>query len=76
TTSSAAVAYAFAKTGLKTVVIDFDVGLRNLDLIMGCERRFVYDLINVVREEATITQAIIKDKRIDDLYIIPASQTR
>ncbi|OIN83513.1 septum site-determining protein MinD [Francisella sp. TX07-6608] len=76
TTSSAAVAYAFAKKGLKTVVIDFDVGLRNLDLIMGCERRVVYDLINVVREEATINQAIIKDKRIDDLYIIPASQTR
>ncbi|MBK2239865.1 P-loop NTPase, partial [Francisella tularensis] len=57
TTSSAAVAYAFAKKGLKTVVIDFDVGLRNLDLIMGCERRVVYDLINVVREEATINQA-------------------
>jgi len=67
TTSSAAIAYAFAKRNLKTVVIDFDVGLRNLDLIMGCERRVVYDLINVVREEATINQAIIKDKRIDNL---------
>ena len=76
TTSSAAIAYAFAKRGLKTVVIDFDVGLRNLDLIMGCERRVVYDLINVVKEEATINQAIIKDKRVDNLYIIPASQTR
>lgn len=76
TTSSAAIAYAFAKRNLKTVVIDFDVGLRNLDLIMGCERRVVYDLINVVREEATINQAIIKDKRIDNLYLIPASQTR
>ncbi|GAB4224899.1 MAG: septum site-determining protein MinD [Francisella sp.] len=76
TTSSAAIAYAFAKKGFKTVVIDFDVGLRNLDLIMGCERRVVYDLINVVREEATINQAIIKDKRVDNLYIIPASQTR
>ncbi|AJC48264.1 septum site-determining protein MinD [Allofrancisella guangzhouensis] len=76
TTSSAAIAYAFAKRGLKTVVIDFDVGLRNLDLIMGCERRVVYDLINIVKEEATINQAIIKDKRIENLFIIPASQTR
>ena len=76
TTSSAAIAYAFAKRGLKTVVIDFDVGLRNLDLIMGCERRVVYDLINVVRGEATVNQAIIRDKRIDGLYVIPASQTR
>ncbi|AXA34383.1 MULTISPECIES: septum site-determining protein MinD [Francisella] len=76
TTSSAAIAYAFANRGMKTVVIDFDVGLRNLDLIMGCERRVVYDLVNVVKEEATINQAIIKDKRVDNLYIIPASQTR
>lgn len=76
TTSSAAIAYAFAKRGKKTVVIDFDVGLRNLDLIMGCERRVVYDLVNVVKEEATINQAIIKDKRVDNLYLIPASQTR
>ena len=76
TTSSAAIAYAFATRGLKTVVIDFDVGLRNLVLIMGCERRVVYDFVNVVKEEATINQAIIKDKRIDNLYIIPASQTR
>lgn len=76
TTSSAAIAYAFAKRGMRTVVIDFDVGLRNLDLIMGCERRVVYDLVNVVKEEATVNQAIIKDKRIDNLYIIPASQTR
>ena len=76
TTSSAAIAYAFAKRNMKTVVIDFDVGLRNLDLIMGCERRVVYDLVNIVKEEATVNQAIIKDKRIDNLYIIPASQTR
>ena len=76
TTSSAAIAYSFAQKGLKTVVIDFDVGLRNLDLIMGCERRVIYDLVNIVKEEATINQAIIKDKRIDNLYIIPASQTR
>ncbi len=76
TTSSAAIAYAFAKRNMKTVVIDFDVGQRNLDLIMGCERRVVYDLVNIVKEEATVNQAIIKDKRIDNLYIIPASQTR
>lgn len=76
TTSSAAIAYAFANRGLKTVVIDFDVGLRNLDLVMGCERRVVYDLVNVVKDEATINQAIIKDKRLDNLFIIPASQTR
>jgi septum site-determining protein MinD len=76
TTSSAAIAYAFAKRNMKTVVIDVDVGLRNLDLIMGCERRVVYDLVNIVKEEATVNQAIIKDKRIDNLYIIPASQTR
>ena len=76
TTSSAAISYAFAKRGLKTVVIDFDAGLRNLDLIMGCERRVVFDLINIVKNEATINQAIIKDKRVDNLFIIPASQTR
>jgi septum site-determining protein MinD len=58
------------------VVIDFDVGLRNLDVVMGCERRVVYDLVNVVRGEATVRQALIKDKRIEDLYILPASQTR
>jgi hypothetical protein len=76
TTSSAAIGTALALRGFKTVIIDFDVGLRNLDLIMGCERRVVYDLINVVHGEATLNQALIKDKRVDNLYILPASQTR
>jgi septum site-determining protein MinD len=62
--------------GFKTVVIDFDVGLRNLDLIMGCERRVVYDFINLINKESNINQTLIKDKRIDNLYILPASQTR
>ncbi len=62
--------------GHKTVVIDFDIGLRNLDLIMGCERRVVYDFINVINGEATLKQALIKDKRLSELYILPASQTR
>ncbi len=65
-----------AKKGHKTAVIDFDVGLRNLDLIMGCERRVVYDFINVINEEATLNQALIRDKRCNNLYILPASQTR
>lgn len=76
TTSSAAFATGLAQRGYKTVVIDFDVGLRNLDLIMGCERRVVYDFINVIHGEAKLAQALIKDKRIDNLYILPASQTR
>ena len=62
--------------GHKTCVIDFDVGLRNLDLIMGCERRVVYDLVNVIQGEATLNQALIKDKHCDNLFILPASQTR
>lgn len=76
TTTSASFATGLAQKGFKTAVIDFDVGLRNLDLIMNCERRVVYDLINVVNEEATIKQALIKDKRCENLYILPASQTR
>jgi septum site-determining protein MinD len=76
TTTSASFASGLALRGHKTVVIDFDVGLRNLDLIMGCERRVVYDLINVVNGEASLNQALIKDKNCDNLYIIPASQTR
>ncbi len=76
TTTSAAIAMGLAKRGHKTVVIDFDVGLRNLDLIMGCERRVVYDLVNVINDEANLKQALIKDKRCDQLYILPASQTR
>ena len=62
--------------GHKTVVIDFDVGLRNLDLIMGCERRVVYDFVNVINGESNLKQALIKDKRTDGLFILPASQTR
>jgi septum site-determining protein MinD len=76
TTTSAAIAMGLAKKGHKTAVIDFDVGLRNLDLIMGCERRVVYDFINVVNGEATLNQALIKDKNCGQLYILPASQTR
>lgn len=76
TTSSAAIATGLALRGHKTVVIDFDVGLRNLDLIMGCERRVVYDFINVINKEANLKQTLIKDKRTDGLYILPASQTR
>ena len=76
TTTSAAFGMGLALRGHKTVIVDFDVGLRNLDLIMGCERRVVYDFVNVVNQEATVTQALIKDKRVSNLYILPASQTR
>ncbi len=76
TTSSAALSTGLAMRGHKTVVIDFDIGLRNLDIIMGCERRVVYDFINVINGEATLRQTLIKDKRIPALYILPASQTR
>jgi len=76
TTTSAAIAMGLAKKGHKTAVIDFDVGLRNLDLIMGCERRVVYDFVNVINGEATLRQALIKDKRCNQLFILPASQTR
>lgn len=76
TTTSAAISAGLALRGKKTVVIDFDVGLRNLDLVMGCERRVVYDFVNVIHKEASLRQALIKDKRLDNLYILPASQTR
>ena len=76
TTTSAAFASGLALAGHKTAVIDFDVGLRNLDLIMGCERRVVYDLINVIQGEANLTQALIKDKQCDNLFVLAASQTR
>lgn len=76
TTTSASFATGLAQRGHKTVVIDFDVGLRNLDLIMGCERRVVYDLVNLVNEESSLTQTLIKDKRTENLFILPASQTR
>jgi len=76
TTTSAAIAMGLAKKGHKTAVIDFDVGLRNLDLIMGCERRVIYDFINVINGEASLNQALIRDKNCNQLYILPASQTR
>ena len=76
TTTSASFASGLALRGNKVAVIDFDVGLRNLDLIMGCERRVVYDFINVIQGEATLKQALIKDKHCDNLFILPASQTR
>src|SRR5438477_12138455 len=76
TTSAAAIAAGLALRGHRTVVIDFDVGLRNLDLIMGCERRVVFDFINVINGDAKLNQALIKDKRTDNLYVFPTSQTR
>jgi len=76
TTTSASIATGLALRGHKTAVIDFDVGLRNLDLIMNCERRVVYDFVNVINQEANLTQALIKDKHCDNLWILPASQTR
>ena len=76
TTTSASFSSGLALRGYKTAVIDFDVGLRNLDLIMGCERRVVYDFVNVTQGEATLKQALIKDKRFDTLFILAASQTR
>jgi septum site-determining protein MinD len=76
TTTSASFATGLAMRGHKTAVIDFDVGLRNLDLIMGCERRVVYDLINVINNEANLHQALIKDKQCEGLFVLAASQTR
>lgn len=76
TTSSAAIGTGLALKGFKTVIIDFDIGLRNLDLIMGVERRVVYDFVNLINGDSNVTQTLIKDKRVDGLYILPASQTR
>ena len=76
TTSTAAIGAALAQGGEKVVVVDFDVGLRNLDLVMGAERRVVFDFINVVQGDAKLAQALIRDKRIDTLSLLPASQTR
>jgi septum site-determining protein MinD len=76
TTTSASFASGLALRGHKTAVIDFDVGLRNLDLIMGCERRVVYDFVNVIHGEATLNQALIKDKHNENLSVLAASQTR
>lgn len=76
TTTSAALSAGLALQGHKTAVIDFDIGLRNLDLVMGCERRVIYDFVNVINGDANLNQALIKDKRVDNLFILPASQTR
>jgi septum site-determining protein MinD len=76
TTTSASIACGLARRGKKVAVIDFDIGLRNLDLIMGCERRVVYDFVNVIQGECTLRQALIKDKRLDTLFVLAASQTR
>lgn len=76
TTTSASLACGFAKRGKKTAVVDFDIGLRNLDLIMGCERRVVYDFVNVINGDCTLKQALIKDKRFDNLCVLAASQTK
>src|SRR5436309_7359173 len=76
TTSTAALGAALAQSGQSVVVVDFDVGLRNLDLVMGAERRVVFDLINVVQGVAKLSQALIRDKRIETLWLLPASQTR
>ncbi|OWV70576.1 septum site-determining protein MinD [Rhizobium sp. R634] len=76
TTSTAALGAALAQRNEKVVVVDFDVGLRNLDLVMGAERRVVYDLINVIQGDAKLTQALIRDKRLETLFLLPASQTR
>ncbi|TKW80327.1 MAG: septum site-determining protein MinD [Bradyrhizobium icense] len=76
TTTTAALGAALAQSGKKVVVVDFDVGLRNLDLVMGAERRVVFDLINVVQGVSKLPQALIRDKRLENLYLLPASQTR
>ncbi len=76
TTSTAALGAALAQGGERVAVVDFDVGLRNLDLIMGAERRVVFDMINVIQGEAKLTQALIRDKRLESLFLLPASQTR
>jgi septum site-determining protein MinD len=76
TTTTAAMGAALAQNGQKVVVVDFDVGLRNLDLVMGAERRVVFDLINVVQGVAKLSQALIRDKRLENLWLLPASQTR
>src|ERR1700741_984036 len=76
TTSTAALGAALAQAGQKVAVVDFDVGLRNLDLVMGAERRVVFDLINVIQGVAKLSQALIRDKRLETLWLLPASQTR
>ena len=76
TTSTAALGAALALGGERVAVVDFDVGLRNLDLVLGAERRVVFDFINVVQGQAKLSQALIRDKRLENLFLLPASQTR
>lgn len=76
TTSTAALGAALAQNGQKVVMVDFDVGLRNLDLVMGAERRVIFDLVNVIKGEVKLAQALIRDKRVDTLSLLPASQSR
>ena len=76
TTTTAALGAAIARAGKSVAVVDFDVGLRNLDLVMGAERRVVFDLVNVVQGTAKLNQALIRDKRLENLCLLPASQTR
>jgi septum site-determining protein MinD len=76
TTTAASLGCGLARRGKRVAVLDFDIGLRNLDLIMGCERRVVYDFVNVIHGECTLKQALIKDKRLDSLFVLAASQTR
>jgi len=76
TTTAANLAVALAKDGQKVVCIDGDIGLRNLDVVMGLENRIVYDLVDVVEGRCRIRQAMIRDKRLPELHLIPAAQTR
>jgi septum site-determining protein MinD len=76
TTTTAGLGTALAQSGQNVVVVDFDVGLRNLDLVLGAERRVVFDFINVVQGVAKLQQALIRDKRLETLHLLPASQTR
>ena len=76
TTSTAALGAALAQSGNTVAVVDFDVGLRNLDLVMGAERRVVFDLVDVIEDAAKLSQALVRDKRLDTLWLLPASQTR
>jgi septum site-determining protein MinD len=76
TTTAASLAYGLAEAGHKTCVIDFDIGLRNLDIHLGCERRVIFDFVNVINGECRLNQALIKDKREPNLYLLAASQTK
>ena len=76
TVASASIALGIALRGKKTVVADLDIGLRNLDMALGCERRVVFDIINVLQGEAELNDALIRNRHSDNLYVLPASQTR